>query len=306
MVEWHILMAAAFATILLAARSEYRLQRSLTETFGGLYLQRTLERLDARDSAVLGEFARASRDGSIDDVTSRLPERGFSADEVAVLTRSAHDLARVDDLLRQYVGPHLAERMTEDPGLAELGGVERDVSVLFADLTGFTTFSEGRSASEVVDMLNAYWGVVVPEVVDRQRGLIERFAGDAILAVFNALGDEPDHALRAARAAVAIRDASERVRGTHAAWPRFRVGVNSGPAVIGNVGAGAQRSFTAIGDTTNVAARLQAMAEPGHVVIGGGTLRAAGDHLEVEPLGAHLLKGRTETTDAFELRAVRD
>jgi class 3 adenylate cyclase len=84
-----------------------------------------------------------------------------------------------------------------------------------------------------------------------------------------------------------------------------RVGVNSGPAIIGNVGAGAQRSFTAIGDTTNVAARLQALAEPGQVVIAGGTLRAAGDRLEVEALGAHLLKGRTETTDAFELLALQ-
>ena len=302
--EWHVLMAAAFASILLAARSEYRQQRSLTETFGGLYLQRTLERLDTRHSAVLADLARASRDGSLDDVASRLPEQGFSADEVSVLTRSAHDLARVDDLLRRYVGPHLAERMSEDPELAELGGVERDVSVLFADLVGFTTFSEGRPATEVVDMLNTYWAAVVPEVVDREHGLIERFAGDAILAIFNALGDEPDHALRAARAAVAIRDASEQLRSSHPDWPRFRVGVNSGPAVIGNVGAGPQRSFTVIGDTTNVAARLQALAEPGHVVIGARTLGAAGDRLEVAPLGPHLLKGRTAPTDAFELLGV--
>jgi adenylate cyclase len=303
--EWHLLMTAAFASILLAARSEYRRQRSLTEAFGGLYLERTLERLDARHSAVLGELARATRDGSLDDVASRLPEQGFSADEVAVLTRSAHDLARVDDLLRRYVGPHLAERMSEDPGLAELGGVEREVSVLFADLVGFTTFSEGRPATEVVDMLNSYWALVVPEVVDRERGLIERFAGDAILAIFNALGDDPDHSVRAARAAVAIREASEGLRRTHPDWPRFRVGVNSGPAVLGNVGAGPQRSFTVIGDTANVAARLQTMAEPGRVVIGGGTLSAAGGRLEVAPLGPHLLKGRTEPTDAFELLAVR-
>jgi class 3 adenylate cyclase len=222
-----------------------------------------------------------------------------------VLTHSAHDLARVDDLLRRYVGPHLAERMTNDPELAELGGVEREVSVLFADLVGFTTFSEGRSASDVVDMLNAYWAVVVPEVVEGQRGLIERFAGDAILAVFNALGDDPDHPLRAARAALAIRDASERLRAMHTDWPRFRVGVNSGPAVIGNVGAGSQRSFSVIGDTTNVAARLQTMAEPGHVVISDATVRAAGDRLDVAAIGSHLLKGRTETTDAFELLAVR-
>ena len=303
--EWHVLMAVAFAAILLAARSEYRERRSLTETFGGLYLERTLERLDARDSTVLGELARAAREGTLEDVAARLPEQGFSADEVAVLTRSAHDLARVDDLLRQYVGPHLAERLSEDPGLADLGGVEREVSVLFADLVGFTTYSEGRSAGDVVEMLNTYWAAVVPAVVEREHGLIERFAGDAILAVFNALGDEPDHALRAARAALTIRDASERLRAARVDWPRFRVGVNSGPAVIGNVGAGPQRSFAVIGDTTNVAARLQGLAEPGHVVIGARTASEGGERLETAPLGALLLKGKTEPTNAFELVAVR-
>ena len=77
--------------------------------------------------------------------------------------------------------------------------------------------------------------------------------------MFNALGDQPDHALRAVRAAIAIRDASERIRARTPDWPRFRVGVNTGPVVIGNVGAGDQRSFSAIGDATNVAARLQSM-----------------------------------------------
>ena len=303
--EWHVLLTAAFASIVLVARSEYRSHRSLTETFGGLYLEQTLERLDARDSVVLSDLARADREGSLEDATSRLPVQGFSADEIAVLTRSAHELARVDELLRSYVGPQLADRFHDDPGFAELGGVERDVSILFADLAGFTSFSESRPASDVVDMLNGYWAEVVPAVVERERGLIERFAGDAILAIFNALGDDADHAVGAARAAISIRDASARLRTTHADWPPFRVGVDSGPAVLGNVGAGTRRTFTVIGDTANVAARLQSMAEPGHVVIGGGTVRAGGDRLEVTTLGTHVLKGKTAHTDAFELLAVR-
>ena len=132
--------------------------------------------------------------------------------------------------------------------------------MLFADLADFTTFADGRPATEVIEMLNAYWGAVVPSVVEREGGLIERFAGDAILAVFNALGDQPDHAARAVRAAVAIRDRSADVRASDD-WPRFRVGVNTGVAVVGNVGAGSQRSFAVIGDTTNIAARLQGMSD---------------------------------------------
>ena len=223
------------------------------------------------------------------------------------MTDSARELARMDRLLRQYVGPHLADRLDAEPELARLGGHEREVSVLFADLAGFTTFAEGRSAAEVIDMLNAYWGAVVPFVVDQEGGLIERFAGDAILAVFNALGDHPDHAARAVRAAVAIRDRSEDVRASHD-WPHFRVGVNTGVAVIGNVGAGAQRSFSVIGDTTNVAARLQGLSTPGTITVAGRTVDEVSDGpdviIDVRSLGPTDLKGKTEPTEAFELLSV--
>ena len=178
------------------------------------------------------------------------------------------------------------------------------MTVLFADLAGFTAFSEGRPAGEVIEMLNAYWGAVVPHVVDDEGGYIERFAGDAILTVFNALGDQPDHATRAVRAAIAVRDRSDRARAGHD-WPRFRVGVNTGVVVIGNVGAGTQRLFAAIGDTTNVAARLQSLSMPGHITIGGRTLDEVNDEpgvvINVRPLGAADLKGKSEPTNAFEL-----
>jgi class 3 adenylate cyclase len=180
--------------------------------------------------------------------------------------------------------------------------------VLFADLEGFTSFAEGRPAPEVVEMLNTYWSEVVPTIVDHEGGLIERFAGDAVLVVFNALGDQPDHAARACRAAIALRDTSERVHAGADDWPRFRVGVNTGPVVIGNVGADVHRSFSAIGDTTNVAARLQALSTPGHITISERTLREAratgnGD-IEAEPIGAVDLKGKAEPTEAFELISV--
>ncbi len=305
--EWHVLMAIAFAVIVLAARHEYRRGRSLSGTFGGIYLERTLERLDSRQSAAMAELVRADATGTLGTTAQELRGRGFTGDQVAVMTDSARELARMDGLLRQYVGPHLADRLGADPELARLGGQEQEVTVLFADLSGFTTFAEGRSATEVIDMLNAYWGVVVPFVVDQEGGFIERFAGDGVLAVFNALGDQPDHAARAVRAAVAIRDRSADVRASED-WPRFRVGVNTGVVVIGNVGAGAQRSFSVIGDTTNVAARLQGLATPGHITIAGRTLDEVNTEpdviIDVRPLGPTDLKGKTEPTEAFELLSV--
>lgn len=305
--EWHLLMAVAFATIVVAARREYRAAPSMSGTFGGLYLERTLERLDTRQSTAMAELVRADASGTLGSAAESLRAQGFSGDQVAVMTDSARELARMDGLLRRYVGPHLADRLGEDPELAHLGGHERDVTVLFADLSGFTTFAEGRSATEVIEMLNAYWGSVVPFVVDREGGFIERFAGDAILAVFNALGDQPDHAARAVRAAVAIRDRSAQVRESDD-WPRFRVGVNTGIVVIGNVGAGSQRSFSAIGDTTNVAARLQGLSTPGHITIGSRTLDEANAEpdviIDVRPMGSTDLKGKSEPTEAFELLSV--
>jgi class 3 adenylate cyclase len=305
--EWHVLMAVAFATILLAARHEYRTAQSMSGAFGGIYLDRTLERLDRRQSAAMADLVRADAAGRMDGAAELLRARGFPADQVAVMTDSARELARMDRLLRQYVGPHLADRLDAEPDLARLGGREQEVSVLFADLAGFTTFAGDRPATEVIDMLNAYWGSVVPHVVEQEGGLIERFAGDAILAVFNALGDHPDHAARAVRAAVAVRDRSARLR-TSQDWPRFRVGVNTGVAVIGNVGAGAQRSFAVIGDTTNVAARLQGLSRPGRITIAGRTFAEAsaepGLVVDARPLGPTDLKGKSEPVEAFELLSV--
>ena len=305
--EWHLLMAFAFAVIVLASRHEYRHARSMSGTFGGIYLDRTLERLDSRQSAAMAELVRADATGTVDNAAELLRAQGFTGDQIAVMTDSARALARMDRLLRQYVGPHLADHLDADPELAHLGGKEEEVTVLFADLADFTAFAEGRPATEVIEMLNAYWGAVVPSVVEREGGLIERFAGDAILVVFNALGDHPDHAARAVRAAIAIRDQSAEVRASDD-WPRFRIGVNTGVAVIGNVGAGAQRSFAVIGDTTNIAARLQGLSTPGHITLASRTVDAAksepGVIIDVRPLGLADLKGKLQPTEAFELLSV--
>jgi class 3 adenylate cyclase len=300
--EWHVLMAIAFGSILVAARREYRQTRSVTGTFGGVYLERTLERVDRRQSDALAELVVAIRgDEPLAPAIDRLRREGFTTDELSLLERSARELSRVDTLLRNYVGPRLADRLREDPGFARLGGHETDVSVLFADLAGFTSFAQGRPAGEVIEMVNAYWEAVVPVVAGREGGLIERFAGDAVMVVFNALDDQPDHPVHAARAAIAMRDAAGEIAATHSDWPRFRIGINTGPAVIGNVGAGEQRSFSAIGDTTNVAARLQSEARPGHVLMSSATRERIQRGIRVESPGRLTLKGKDEPVVVFEL-----
>jgi adenylate cyclase len=302
--EWHVLMALAFGAILVAARVEYRREGSLTAVFGGIYLDSTLRRIDRHDAERLSEVVDAIRSGGpVDPVVARFRREGMSRGEADVLERSARELVRVDELFRLYVAPQLAASLERQPERAQLGGEEREVSVLFADLAGFTSFSEERPATDVVEMLNKYWAAAVPAVVD-QGGFIDRFAGDAIIVAFNAVTDQPDHAIRAARAALAIRSGADRLAAGHDSWPRFRIAINTGPAVVGNVGADIQRSFTVIGDTINLAARLQATASPDGIVIGPTTREGLGDRATVVPLGTAQVRGRREPVPTYRLVSV--
>jgi adenylate cyclase len=302
--EWHVLMAVAFGAILVAARAEYRREGSLTAVFGGIYLDSTLRRIDRDDAERLSEVVEAIRSGRpVDRILARLRDQGMSREEAAMLERSARELRRVDELFRLYVAPQLAASLWHQPERARLGGEEREVSVLFADLAGFTSFSERRSAGEVVHMLNRYWAAAVPAVV-KEGGLVERFAGDAIIVVFNAMTEQLDHALRAARAGLAMRSVTDDLAAGQPTWPRFRIAVNTGPAVVGNVGADGHRSFTVIGDTVNLAARLQALAPPGQVVVGPATRQDLGDRAVLVPLGAAELKGKSDPVPVYRLESI--
>lgn len=303
--EWHLLMLAAFAAIALGARQEYRLSGSLTAAFGGLYLEATLARVDRWHAGAIAAVAAADERGEPQErVVAQLRREGATSDEVALLVRAAAELRRLDALFRPYLPTVVAQRIRHEPGVTRFGGEERDVSALFADLAAFTTFSESRAPTQVLGMLNAYWAVVVP-VIDAAGGVIEHFAGDGVMAVFNASGDQPDHARRAARTALAIIDAGRPLADANPGWPIFRVGVNTGRAVVGDVGAAGRRSFAVIGDTTNVAARLMSAGEPGQVVISKATWLAIGPGAEGDALGPTRVKGKRLPVEAWILRTVR-
>jgi adenylate cyclase len=290
--EWHLLMAAAFGTVAFTALRERRGR----DPFAALYLDETLGRIDRRYAAAV-KAAAAEQLGQ-DELRERF---GLAADEAALVERAGREVEAVEGLLRPYLSPQLAARLREEPERAELGGEEREVSVLFADLQGFTAFSERHTPAQVLTMLNEYWARTVPVVLGAHGGMIERFAGDAIMVVFNAAADQPDHALRAARAGLALQEAAEGLAADEPGRPRFRVGINTGPAIVGNVGTTEQRSFTAIGDTTNLAARLQTHADPGQVVIGETTLAELSADARIERLAPFEVKGKAEPVTAYVL-----
>jgi class 3 adenylate cyclase len=173
-----------------------------------------------------------------------------------------------------------------------------EVTALFADLRGFTAFSEQVEPAEIVRMLNRYHGAAVPCILDNG-GTIVQFVGDALLALFNAPARQPDHAERAVRAALAMQRAAEEIAADEPGWPQWRVGANTGPALVGNIGSETLRGFNAMGDAVNVAARLQTIAEPGKVVIGEATLQALDGLYTVDPLGELTVKGRQQPVRAY-------
>ena len=299
--EWHLLMLAAFVAIAAGVRREYQRSGSLSGAFGGLYLEATLARIDRWHAHAIAAVAAAEeRGGSIQRVIAQLRRDGATTDEVALVEQAAHELRRLDDAFRPYLSSVAADRVRRAGPAAVFGGDERVVSVVFADLAGFTSFSETRTPTEVVTMLNEYWAVIVP-VIEAAGGSIEHFAGDGIMVIFNAAGDQPDHVDRAARAARGILQASRPIAAAHPERPIFRIGVNTGRAVVGDVGAVGRRSFTVIGDTTNTAARLMAAGEPGQIVVGRDTWDGLGPDRVGTALGPVSVKGKREPVEAWVL-----
>jgi adenylate cyclase len=177
---------------------------------------------------------------------------------------------------------------------------QREISVVFADLCGFTKFSEGRDPGQVTEMLNTYFEVAIPPIVSDHGGVVDKIIGDALLATFDQQEGGPDHAVRAAHAAIAIRDRTAAVTAEHPDWPVFRIGVNTGEAMVGVVGAGGGRSYTVIGDAVNTASRIESEAPPGEIAISAATMRRLED-ARVRRLGDLRVKGKREPVEAFLL-----
>ena len=301
--EWHLLLLAAFLTIALAARNEYQRRGSLGGAFGGLYLEATLARVERWYASAVASVAAAQASGAATDhVLDELRREGATDTELALLSQTAREVGRLDASFRPFLPSTVTRRLRRRGGAAPTAtnGDERVVTAMFADLAGFTPFSERHQPREVVEMLNAYWAAAVPEI-ERAGGTIEHFAGDGVLTVFNVEGDQPDHARRAARAATGILTATRHLAAAHPGWPLFRIGINTGAAVVGVIGTAARRSFAAIGDPINTSARLQTAAAPGQVVVGRLTWEQLDDPTAGESLGAIPLKGKRDPVEAWQL-----
>lgn len=211
----------------------------------------------------------------------------------------------------RYVSPELVSRLLAQDRLPELDGEQRRITVMFADLSGFTALSERVDGKTLTATVNAYLAVIAGEVA-RSGGYVDKFIGDAVMAIWNAPADLPDHERAAVRAAVAIRDAVGAAARRDAAQglPTFsiKIGLNSGPAVVGNVGSPDRLNYTAVGDTVNVASRLEGLpsvlATP--VVVGADCAAAAAEDFAMLEVGSIQVKGRREPVAVFAPLDVAD
>jgi len=180
----------------------------------------------------------------------------------------------------------------------------QDISVLFGDLVDFTRFSERSTPTEVAEVLNTYWGTAAPLISRRFGGELEKFIGDSIAATFNSRGDQPDHALRAARAALALQRELAVIAAEHPDWPQLRVGVNSGEAVLREVGGDGHVAYPLVGDTINTGSRLESLAPAGGVLIGAETYEQLPDGAVVEARAGLQIKGKADAIHAYVLLAL--
>ncbi len=210
-------------------------------------------------------------------------------------------LSSVRSMIRRYLPAEVVAALTADPRRLELGGEIAQVTVMFADLGGYSSYAETRSPAEVVGLLNRYFALSLPAILE-EGGTPVQLPGDAVVAVFGAPTPRADHANRACRAALAILERTAPLASGPTGGPRFHIGINSGPALVGNIGSEEYRNFAAIGDTTNVASRLQSEAKAGEIVLGPETARLLDGSLPLTALGPVRVKGRSQPVQAFTTR----
>jgi adenylate cyclase len=235
---------------------------------------------------------------------ARVDELGQLAESFNTMSTGLAERDRVRDLLDKNVSPEVAEQLMRDG--AALGGEEREVTILFADLRGFTTLSEQLKPPELLALLNRYLDRMSAEI-ERQGGVIDKYIGDAIMALFGAPVTQANAADRALLAALAMEKALVKLNAELATEGRaplaIGVGINTARVVAGNIGSHRRLNYSVIGDGVNVASRLQSLTRTAeyrtNVITSAATLAAARGKFAVRELGAVTVKGRAEPVQVF-------
>ncbi len=212
---------------------------------------------------------------------------------------------RLREIFERFVAPSVVEQVINAPESVRLGGNRQEISVLFADIRGYTTWSESVSPEQVIETLNHYLSVAA-EVILSWEGTLDKFLGDGLMAIFNAPLRQDDHVYRVADAALAMLRAIEEVNAQYGHQLSYSIGLTVGEAVVGYIGTERAVNYTAIGDTVNLAKRLQENAAPNQILIDEQIVQRLGKRVRARPLGELRVKGRKTPAKVFELLGLDD
>jgi PAS domain S-box-containing protein len=259
-----------------------------------------------RDRAIIaGRVGRIrDLDGSGDGTVFILNDRTDVVLLDEARRKESAERERLRELFRRYLAPPVVERLLNSPEAVKLGGSRQDVCILFADVRGFTGFSEQNTPEEVVTLLNHYLALATQEIFN-EFGTLDKFIGDGVMAIFGAPVPVADREMAAVRAALSMRDNLDRLRSDTGVRVGFGVGLNAGSAIVGNIGTSQLMNYTAIGDVVNVAARLQAEARSGEILVSEAVLERVSAHVQYEELGQVYVKGRAVPVMTYKLLGLR-
>ncbi len=284
-----VMILAALIGVLVSSRLTAPLAR-LT-TFAGELAQRRFDRrLEVVSNDELGVLARA--------MSGAAAELGASEARIEREMAIRHDLGR-------YLPAEIVERVVAREQDMALGGERREITVMFMDVVAFTPLTERLEPEQVVEILNHLF-TISTEIVFRHGGIVDKFIGDSMMALWGAPTSVDDHALHAIETADEILSwlevANQHFRERYQIAIRLAFGINSGTCVVGNIGSDTRMEYTAIGDVVNVAARLEAIARPQQILVTRETADRVGDRFECVDIGVRQLAGREAPIEILEVR----
>ena len=260
---------------------------------------------------------------ALGDIGNRVEGLGLGADDYLTKPFSARELmARIETRLRakattdnlvetqeilrdtfeRFVSPSVVEQLLADPSQVQLGGRLQEITVLFADLEGFTSISERIEPERLLGVLNDYHTLIV-RVIQEHGGTVDKFMGDAVMALYNTPVEQIDHAQRAVHSALKIQ--KELRKFSAQLEPEFGMpvnfGIHTGQAVVGNVGTPDIMDFTAVGDTVNIASRLQGLANSGQILVSEAVYEKLSGLVGGRAIGLLTVKGRSKAVMTYDI-----
>lgn len=273
-------------------------------------IEKIYQRLNANESLYFSVHISSYQNGAL-MLISNVTEEALLEQRVTqqrnqldlVSTQLAQSRAQLDDLLHRFIPAQIADQISLYPQI-KLGGEKREMSALFADMRGFTGLSEWMDPETLMETLNQHFSVL-GQAVFLRGGLITNYAGDMLMAVFNALGDQPDHALLAVQTGLEIQQALSALQqkpldGMPFVFD-FGVGINSGENVVGYLGFENRFEYTALGENINIASRLSGVASAGQILMAENTYHKIAGQVNAHALGEIHLRGHSEAVLAYEV-----